>query len=374
MPEGIERRVRDGGVVWVARVSETVAGRRIRESRTFPTATLARQWRRARISELERGIRLGGPIETVREALDAFVEGATSGTVRTRAGRAYKPSTLRGYEQAARDISHGPLGPARLAKVTRRDVQALVDEMHASGKDASTLRNTLKPLQAVFRRAIDDGLLAANPTHGLRLPAVEGKRERIATPDEAKKLLAVLEPGPARLIWALAFYSGLRLGELRALRWDDIDTRSGLIRVERALDARGAAIDVKSRAGRRSVPIVALLQHELKATPRRGDLVLGDAACQPAAVSVPRIAQRVWERKQLEPIGLHEARHTFASFLIAAGVNAKAISAALGHASIAITLDRYGHLMPGSSGEVRDRLDAYLALADTDGRMRQING
>ena len=112
-----------------------------------------------------------------------------------------------------------------------------------------------------------------------------------------------------------AIKSGLRLGELGALRWDDIDTSSGLIRVERALDARGGAIDVKSRAGRPSVPIVALLQHELNTIPRRGDLVLGDAACQPAAVSMPRIAQRVWERKQLEPIGLHEARHTFANFL-----------------------------------------------------------
>ena len=64
---------------------------------------------------------------------------------------------------------------------------------------------------------------------------------------------------------------------------------------------------------------------------------------------------------ELEALTLHEARHTFASLMIAAGVNAKALSSYMGHASITITLDRYGHLMPGSRDEVRARVDAYLA-------------
>jgi integrase len=60
-------------------------------------------------------------------------------------------------------------------------------------------------------------------------------------------------------------------------------------------------------------------------------------------------------------LGLHEARHTFASILIAAGANAKAISTFMGHGSISITFDRYGHLMPGSEAEVRGLMDAYLS-------------
>ena len=79
------------------------------------------------------------------------------------------------------------------------------------------------------------------------------------------------------------------------------------------------------------------VEADLADAPRAGVLVLGDALGKPAAVSLPRVAQRVWNVHGLAPISLHEARHTFASFLIAAGVNAKAISAALGHASIAIT-------------------------------------
>jgi integrase len=63
----------------------------------------------------------------------------------------------------------------------------------------------------------------------------------------------------------------------------------------------------------------------------------------------------------LQPIGMHECRHTFASLMIAAGVNAKALQTYMGHASVSITLDRYGHLMPGSEAEAAELLDSYLA-------------
>ena len=72
------------------------------------------------------------------------------------------------------------------------------------------------------------------------------------------------------------------------------------------------------------------------------------------------------------PITLHEARHTFASLLIDAGVNAKALSTFMGHSSIAITIDRYGHLMPGSEGEAAALVDAYLERANTQARLAQV--
>jgi integrase len=77
--------------------------------------------------------------------------------------------------------------------------------------------------------------------------------------------------------------------------------------------------------------------------------------------TVRRRALAAWKRAELAPIGLHEARHTFASTLIAAGVNAKAVTEAMGHASVTMTFDRYGHLMPDGRDEARTRVDAYLA-------------
>jgi integrase len=73
-----------------------------------------------------------------------------------------------------------------------------------------------------------------------------------------------------------------------------------------------------------------------------------------------------WREAGLKPIGLHEARHTFASLMIAAGVNGKALSSYLGHSSISITFDRYGHLMPGSEDVAAGLLNAYLARPDTN--------
>ncbi len=74
-----------------------------------------------------------------------------------------------------------------------------------------------------------------------------------------------------------------------------------------------------------------------------------------------------WEAAGLEPVGLHDCRHSFASFAIAAGVNAKALQTYMGHSSIDVTFDRYGHLMPGSEAEAASRLDAYLSGAAMEG-------
>ncbi len=343
--------------VWSARESK-----RIRK--TFATLAEARAWR----SETQTGVRRGtlrAPAHTtIAEAAEALVAGMKSGRIRTRSGDQYKPSAIRRREAALRDHVVPHIGRARLGCVQHRDVQRIADDLLADGRDPSTIRNALMPLRVIFRRSVEDGDLAVNPCTHLRLPAVRGRRERIASPGEAERLLAAL-PERDRPIWATALYAGLRRGELLALRWSDVDLANGVIRVQRAYDEK-ARLEVKpkSRAGRRSVPIVGALRDILvadKANQALSDGLVfgGDAPFQPSTVS--RRAQRAWERGGLQPIGLHEARHTFASVLIAAGVNAKAITTCMGHASIQTTYDLYGKLMPGSEAEAAALVDAYLA-------------
>jgi integrase len=149
-----------------------------------------------------------------------------------------------------------------------------------------------------------------------------------------------------------------------ALRWEDVDLTSGVIRVERAYDDKQhVEIEPKSRAGRRAVPIVGALRDVLvdhKARQARDEgLVFGSKLETPFQPSnLWRRAQRAWQRAGLEPLGLDEARHTFASVLIAAGANAKAITTYMGHASIQTTYDLYGKLMPGSESEAAALVDA----------------
>jgi integrase len=238
------------------------------------------------------------------------------------------------------------------------------------------------PVRAIYRRAMDRDEVTINPTTGLRLPAAKGKRDRIAPPQEATRLLAEVPEGE-RALWATAFYAGLRVDELFALRWEDVDLDGGVIRVERSYDPKERQfIDVKSSASERNVPIPRVLRKFLmehrKASGRREELVFGTDGETPFAYQAHRrhalSAWREWnkaETKRAEeedrkpdlfsPIGFHEARHTFASLMIAAGVNMKAISTYMGHASITITMDRYGHLLPDSEKDAADKLDAYLA-------------
>jgi integrase len=321
-------------------------------------------------------VRLAGTSQTLLEAAEAFVDGITSGAIRTRTGESYKPSVVREYERSLRLHVLPTLGGARLSRIQRRDVQRLADDLLASGADPSTIRNALKPLQVIYRRAIEDGDLALNPCERLRLPAARGRRERIASPTEAAVLIEALR-AEDRALWGSAFYAGLRRGELRALLWRDVDLAGGLIHVERSMTSHGETGEPKSRAGRRAVPIVAVLrdllvEHKL-VTRRDVGLVFGSGGAHPfTPTAIRKRALTAWRRAGLAPIGLHECRHTFASLLIAAGVNAKAITSYLGHASIQTTFDLYGHLMPGNEDEAVALVDAYLARADTNQRIAQL--
>jgi integrase len=225
----------------------------------------------------------------------------------------------------------------------------------------------LLPLRAIFRRAMSLREVAVNPCSGLQLPAVRSRRERYASPEEAKALIAAV-PARDRPIWATAMYAGLRRGELRALRVEDVDLASGVIRVERGWDPREGEIDLKSEAARRKVPISGLLRdflaEHLAAGDRRGaDLILRgdlDPALQRREAGRARRQGLEESQARAERITLHECRHTFASLMIAAGINAKVLSTFVGHATVAITLNRYGHLMPGSEAEAGALLDRYV--------------
>jgi integrase len=345
-------------------------------SKTFRTLGEARRWRAGAQTQAAKGVRLAGTSQTLLEAAEAFVDGITTGAIRTKTGERYKPSVVREYERSLRLHVLPTLGGAKLSKIQRREVQRLADELLASGADPSTIRNALKPLQVIYRRAIEDGDIAVNPCERLRLPAARGRRERIASPTEAAALIAALRPED-RALWGCAFYAGLRRGELRALEWHDVDLADGLIRVERSMSGHGETAAPKSRAGRRGVPIVAalrdlLVEHKL-VTRREEGLVFGSRAVQPfTPTAVRKRALTAWRRAGLAPIGLHECRHTFASLLIAAGVNAKAITAYLGHASIQTTFDLYGHLMPGNEDEAVALVDAYLERGNTQERLSQL--
>ena len=367
MAEGIEKRIISKGQVrYRATVSQVVGGERKREHKTFERLDDAKAWRAQRVTRRNDGFRVSSGTQTVRDAWHEIANGLEAGTIRTRGGRAYRASTVRQYAGSMK-LWLPLIGTWPIGQVALRDLQVLADEL-AERFDGATMRNSVKPLRLIFTRAMRVGQLGANPLTGISLPSAEGRRERIATRDEAAALIAAIPEPLERAAWGCAFYAGLRLGEIRALRWRDVDFDRGTIRVSHSLDQLARLESnlqpPKSRAGLRTVPIVERLYALLRALdPTAEGFVFGreNGRYAMSAENLRRRALIAWGVAELQPITPHEARHTFASLLIATGANVKAISTVMGHASSAITLDRYGHLLPGAEVEIGARLDAYLA-------------
>jgi integrase len=362
-------RSREGGrcncnAGWEASVYSKRDGRKIRK--TFAREAEARSWRADALSALSTGTLRAPTKTTLREAAAAWLRGAESGEIRSKSGHPYKPSTLRGYRQALEERVLPELGAAKLSAVTTTDLQALVDRWQAERTPASTIRNAIKPLQAIYRRAKSRGGLPVNPTRDLELPAPRPREVEIVGREVAARLLEAVPPKD-RLVWTTALYAGLRYGELRALRWASVDVAGGTIAVSESWDPKEGPIDPKTRTSRRTVPMPGVLRDLFVEQRLVGDHADDDLVFGPFhATALYRRADEAWAAAGLKQrLRLHQARHTYASFMIAAGVNAKALCSYMGHSSIKVTFDLYGHLMPGAEAEAASLLDAFLA-ADRD--------
>jgi integrase len=247
--------------------------------KTFAREAEAKSWRADAAAALSRGALRAAKPTTVDLAWATWLNGAKAGTVTNRSGDPYKPSALRSYERAMRLRVLPEFGSTRLADLRRPDLQEFADGLLAEGLNPSTIKVTLLPLRAVLRRAVSRGELAVNPCGGLELAAVRGGRDRIAPPEEAEALIAAV-PEDDQAVWATAMYAGLRVGELQALRAEDVDLANGVIRVERGWDEKEGEIALKSKAGRRRVPITAvlrdfLLEHRMRSGRTGEELAFG---------------------------------------------------------------------------------------------------
>ncbi|HKP90729.1 MAG TPA: site-specific integrase [Thermoleophilaceae bacterium] len=136
--------------------------------RSFPTLAAAKAWRADAQAALRRGTLRAPTKTTLQEAAEEWLAGARAGSIRTRGGEPYKPSAIRNYEQSLRLRVLPVFGPVSLAKIERPRLQRFVEELLRDGHDASTVRNTITAIRVIYRRALDHGLVAVNPTHALR--------------------------------------------------------------------------------------------------------------------------------------------------------------------------------------------------------------
>ena len=352
--------------------------RRNRNGPWRPSVAEARAWRIDAQAALRHGRLVGESKNTVRELAERWLLDAKAGRVRVAAGTAYKPSTLRGYESSLNLHVLPTLGPVKLAKLRRRDVQDLVDRL-ALTLDGSTVRNAVMPLRVLCRYAVTREMIESNPCDGLELPAPGrrrfaasedgSRRERVATPAEADALIAALPDRFDRAIWATAFYAGLRRGELRGLYRSDLDLTARVIHVRRGWDMCDGEIAAKSANGEREVPLPAkaiepllayLGEHDGREFLFPGYGRWGGDYGPFSADALLKRSRKAWAAAGLEPIGLHEARHTYASTMIASGIPIAKVSRWMGHSSISVTERVYYWMLPHGHDDELNRIDAFL--------------
>jgi integrase len=370
LPPGITLRA-DGRLL--AQVYSSQDKRRI--SKTFPRRQLAaaKAWQRDTKVALSHGQIVAGESPSFRRAYQRWLEGVRNGEIRTRSRRIYRPATIARYERAADDYLLDRLGSLPLSEIRAIRLEQLVSELQAEGLAANTIRNTFMPLQAVYRWAVRRGYATVNPTLAVELPLDDGIRDRFATKAEIALLLAALDEED-RPLWATAAYAGIRRGELMALTWADVDLASRVIRVNKSHDPESGTTGLpKSDAGNRRVPIPDVLRdfliaHKLRAKPVQ-PLVFArfSLAGRKRGADGPFTdsgiggrARKRWKDAKLEPITLHECRHTYASLMIAANISPKKLQTYMGHSSITTTYDRYGHLMPDEEEQSADQFQAWL--------------
>jgi integrase len=309
----------------------------------------------------------GSRLPAFEHAAEAWLDRCERGEAWARGRTPYAARTLRDYRRDLALYVYPAFGSTPVDRVRRSAIQALIDEITAvhSGQRA---KNVVIPVRACYRWLLGRYDDLTDPTRGLDLPAGSKPRTRTATPNELRALIAALDIGD-RAVLALAAYAGLRYGELRALRRGSVrlDGPRPEIAVTASIDDREGEKTPKTAAGVRTVPVFDPLLSVL--VEHVGWLGDGDAddpllpgkrtgSGRFRNTSFYRRAKPGWRAAGLEPIGLHEARHSFASNAIAAGYDPATVAAWLGHAQITTTLNRYVKSSPIAADPTR--MNAWL--------------
>jgi integrase len=253
------------------------------------------------------------------------------------------------------------LGSHKLASLTTPMVHAFADELLVNGVSHAMARKVLTSLKSLIGDAQRRGNAAQNVAASVRIKAGSERGEKlkvgvdIPTPDEIRRLIAAAR-GRMRAVVVTAAMTGLRASELRGLHWSDVDLKKAELHVRRRADRYGTIGAPKSKAGERTIPLSPMTVDTLR------DWKL---ACPPGELVYPtrngnvehhtdlmRKLEAVVEAAGIGNYGLHALRHFYASWCInrrsdgGLELPPKTVQARLGHASIVMTLDRYGHLFP----------------------------
>jgi integrase len=274
-----------------------------------------------------------------------------------------KPRTHQWYGDMLRIHVLPHLGELKLSEIMPLHIQEMYASLSESELSQSTVAGIHRALRAALNQAVKWGLLQRNPTDRVGAPRTDKRDMAILNPDQANALLEAAKHTGRRTLFLTALVTGMRKGELLALRWEDIDFDRCTISITGSLGQDRQRASTKTARGRR-IPVPGQLIDELDRLPRLCEYVWCTPTGRPVSPrNLDRQFKNLLAKAELPDIRFHDLRHTHASLLLAAGVHPKVVQERLGHSSIAMTIDLYSHLMPGIQESATTAIADILGLA-----------
>jgi integrase len=288
-------------------------------------------------------------------------------------------TTYERYRDVLRLHINPTFGKKQIDTIKRSDVRNLLLGRYKKGLSKSSVAMIRDVTSGVMQYAIDDEIITSNPVTGITKKlnlsrSAKARGETLDAPEVATFLDSCLKHYPEHHPFFLcAFRTGMRLGELLALQWGDVDWHGQFIRVDRSFKN---GILSKTKTGRtRQVDMSDQLKEALRGlyTARKRE-ALAQGGSEPvkwifhhkgqpwAQNSARNYFKRILRKAGLREIRFHDIRHTFASLLLSFGQSPVYVKEQLGHSSIQITVDIYGHLIPSSNRDAVNQLDQVATI------------
>jgi integrase len=353
--EGSITRRKDG--LYMARYTvETATGPK-RKALYAKTRKEASEKLTEALAQTQKGINADAGVTTVGAFLERWLEDTVRGSVRQ--------STYDRNESLCRKHLVPALGRKKLKILNAADVQ----RFYRAKLDADLSNATVHKLHVVLHKALKQavrwGLVPRNVADDADPPKIHKEEVRPLTNEQARKLLDSVQGNRLEALYVVAVQSGLRQGELLTLRWEDVDLKARTLQVRRTLTRNGGKLAVgptKTSKGGRTVKLTrdateALQDHlarqlveidEVGEAWQENGLVF--CTGKGTLINPTNLRKRSFapllQRAGLPSMTFHQLRHTAATILLLKNVNPKVVSEMLGHATIAITLDTYSHVLP----------------------------
>lgn len=304
-----------------------------------------------------------------------------------------KESTFSDYEGIIRNHINPTLGRIKLKDLRPEHLQTLYNEKFESGLSLSKIKHIHTVIHSALKQAVKNGIIPRNVSEATNLPCKDKTKKeiRVLTPEEQQKFLETIENERLKPLFILALTTGMRLGELLALRWENIDFENRIIVVANSLrriktfnNERNKTVlaitDVKSEKSHRIIPLPEAAYYELLEHRKRQEEEKKQAgsayrdmgfvfATRVGTPIDPRNFERTFYRiikKAGLDINFHALRHTFATRLLEANTHPKVVQELLGHKDITTTMNIYSHVLFEIKKEAIDKMNSIVIRKNKD--------